>query len=147
MKIVTIFFVCCVLAAFRGLAQDTAALSKPGDTITHSYFSGSLGYLSNSVYNGRKDSMSTPYITGVFGYYHASGLFIDGSVSYLAQAGSNRIDLFAIEAGYSFDAGDFDGEIAVNKYFYNSGSTNVSSAVTGSLSVSGGYDFTYIRKK
>src|ERR1700712_5740709 len=78
--------------------EDTTA-KKPVSAPVKSYFSAGLSYLTNSVYNGRKDSVATPYITPTIGYYDKSGFFIDGSLSYLSRAGSSRIDLFNIEAG------------------------------------------------
>ena len=126
-------------------AQDTAALPKPTVKPPASYFSATLSYLSNAVYNGRKDSVTTPYITPVIGYYDKSGFFIDGSLSYLARNGSSRVDLFTLDAGYDFNLGNFDGELSASKYFYNNSSTNVSSGITGGVYFSGGYDFLYIK--
>ena len=120
---------------------DTAVAKKAGK----SYFSASLGFLSNSVYNGRKDSVATPYITPMIGYFDKSGFFIDASLSYLARSGASRIDLYNVEAGYGFNLGNFDGEIAANKSFYNSSSTNVKSQIDGSVFFSGGYDFSFIK--
>ncbi len=152
---ITILFCALLAGAF---AQADTALKKQlpvsdGDSTVlkplvkplKSYLSASLGYLSNSIYNGRKDSVSTPYITPTIGYYDKSGFFADASLSYLAKSGSGRIDLFNIEAGYDFDIGNFDGEVVAAKPFYNSQSTNVKSQITGSLFASGGYDFTYIK--
>jgi len=147
MKRTIISFLLCA-PVFSAFAQDTqgdTTAQKPAIAPVKSYFSATLGFLSNSVYNGRKDSVATPYITPVIGYYHTSGFFIDGSLSYLSRAGSSRIDLFNIEAGYDFYLGNFDGEVAANKSFYNSSSTNVSSGITGSVFASGGYDFIYIK--
>lgn len=138
-----------LLSAFS--QQDTAATPEPADSSlaapvkSRSYFSAALGFLSNSVYNGRKDTASTPYLSPVIGYYHKSGLFADVSMSYLAKAGSSRIDLFNVEAGYDFSLGNFDGELSANKSFYNSSSSNVKAEITGSAFFTGGYDFVYIR--
>ena len=156
MKRTTISFLLCALVccAFAqedttikktATAQEDTTVKKPAAIPVKSYFSAGISYLSNSVYNGRKDSVATPYITPTIGYYDKSGFFIDGSLSYLARAGSSRIDLFNIEAGYDFYIGSFDGEVSANKSFYNSSSTNVQSEITGSVMASGGYDFTYIK--
>jgi hypothetical protein len=152
-RIITTLLLCAFLSAV--FAQDDTTLPKPAteDTTAEtpaipaakSYFLADLSFLSNSVYDGRKDSSATPYITPMIGYYNKSGFFIDGSLSYLPKSGSSRIDLVNIEAGYDFDIGNFDGEIAANKSFYNSSSTNVKSQVSGSVFFSGGYDFTYIK--
>jgi hypothetical protein len=117
----------------------TAAVHTP-----KSYFLASVSYLSNSIYNGRKDSIATPYITPMIGYYDKSGFFINGSLSYLARSGSSRIDLFSVGAGYDFSFGNFDGELAASKSFYSSSSTNVQSEIKGSVFASGDYDFNFI---
>src|SRR5262249_19292546 len=57
----------------------------------------------------------------------------------------NRIDAFIVEAGWDFSIGDFDGEVNAAKNFYNSNSTNVKSEISGSLGVTAGYDFGFIR--
>lgn len=140
---------------FSAFAQDATYKSEvpaaPADSIgkkkasLKSYFSASVVCLSNAVFNGRKDSLVTPYITPTLGYYNKSGFFIDGSLSYLARLGSSRIDLSTIEAGYDFDAGNFDGEVSANKSFYSSSSTNVRSEIKGSVFFNGGYDLTYVK--
>ena len=149
---ITLLFSVLVFNIFA--QEDTATKSavtadtttqKPKPAALKSYFSASLGFLSNSVYNGRKDSVATPYITPTIGYYDKSGFFIDGSLSYLARGGSSRVDLFNVEAGYDFYLGNFDGEVSANKSFYNSSSTNVTSQITGSVLASGGYDLVYIK--
>jgi hypothetical protein len=143
MKRTTISFLLCTLVFSAFAQEDSAKESAPAAPSLKSYFSAGLGYLSNSIYNGRKDSVATPYITPTIGYYDKSGFFISGS--YLAKSGSSRIDLFNIEAGYDFNIGNFDGEISANKSFYNSSSNNVKSQITGSVFASGGYDFTFIK--
>src|SRR5262245_41233230 len=88
------------------------------DVPSKSYGKVSISYLTYSVYNGRKDSLNTPYITPTIGYYAKSGFFADGALSYLARSGSDGIDLVTLEAGYDFNIGNFDGEIMGSKFFY-----------------------------
>ena len=124
-----------------GYAQDdSAAAAAPAK----SYGKLSVGYLTNSVFNGRKDSLNTPYVTPTLGYYDKSGFFADGALSYLARAGSDGIDLVTLEAGYDFSINNFDGGIMGSKFFYNSNSTNTKSEISGSLSASAAYDFGFI---
>jgi len=124
-----------------GYAQDdSAAAAAPAK----SYGKLSVSYLTNSVFNGRKDSLLTPYITPTLGYYDKSGFFADGAMSYLARTGIDGIDLVTLDAGYDFSIHKFDGEIMGSKFFYNSNSTNTKSEVSGSLSASAAYDFGFI---
>ncbi len=119
-------------------AQDSAGARK-------SYGLVSLNFINNSVYNGRKDSLNTPYLTPSLGYYHKSGLFVEGSASYLLRSGSGRFDLFTLGAGYDFFLGNFEGQLVAEKYFYNSSSTNVAAEVKGVLSATAAYDLPFIR--
>lgn len=132
-----VLFIGCTCSA---MAQKKAKEADKKDSIP-SYFKLSAGYLSNAVYNGRKDSMVLPYITPSIGYYNKSGLYISGSVSYLAAASENRIDLFALEAGYNFNiSNNISADINGSKYFYNNSSTSVSSEMKGSLGGDVSYD-------
>jgi hypothetical protein len=130
--------------ATLGAAQAQTDSSAEAASPAKSYVKLSISYLTNSVYNGRKDSLHTPYITPTIGYYAKSGFFADGALSYLARSGSDGIDLMTIETGYDFSIKDFDGEIMGSKFFYNSSSTNTRSEVSASLSASAGYDFGFI---
>ena len=99
-----------------------------------SYFKASLSYLTNSVYNGRKDSATLPYITPSVGYYNKNGFFALGLLSYSTAAGDSRVDHFTIEAGYEAKLGkQLNGGVYASKYFYNTSSTDVRSEMKGGL--------------
>ena len=123
-----------------------AAQKDPSDSLVakKSYGKLTLEFASNSVYNGRKDSLVTPYLTPSIGYYDKSGFYIEGSISYLMHSGNGRIDVYSINAGYDFTIGNFEGEISGEKPFYNENSTNVKSEVKGTLSARAAYDFGFI---
>ena len=95
-----------------------------------SYFQAGVDYQSNNVYLGRSDSARLPYLTPTIGYYHASGLYAQTSLSYLAASGSSRVDLYNIEAGYNFSHNNFSGDFSLSKYFYNQQSQNVQASVS-----------------
>ena len=119
-----------------------AQQESPGkEKVTKSYGNATLEFINNSVFLGRGDSLKTPYLSPGLGYFDKSGFFIEGSFSYLMRSGASRIDASLIDAGYSFSAGNFSGEITAEKNFYNGNSTNVKSEVKGSLYFSAGYDF------
>lgn len=131
-------------------AEDSLLLKNFEDSITNllgtkSYFQTSLTYLNNNVYLGRKDSVATPYVTPSIGYYHKSGIYMNASASYLAKAGNGRIDLVAVEIGYGFKAGKFDGQTSAAKFWYNSASYNVKSELKGSIAFFGSYNFGFIK--
>ena len=87
-----------------------------------------LSYLSDNIYNGRKDSLPVPYITPSAAWYHKSGLYARTSASFLVSNYAQRLDLFNVEAGYEYEIGDhFSGSISANKPFYNAASVSVRS--------------------
>ncbi len=108
-----------------------------------SYFEAGLNFLSNNVYMGRKDSANIPYLSPSFGYYDKSGIFANAAVSFLPGAG--RVDLVTIEAGYLVTQDNFSGGVYAAKYFYNSQSTNVQAEVEGSMHLTAGYNFGFIK--
>jgi hypothetical protein len=117
----------CLVINFNAFAQK----KDSGET---SYFKLSGSYLTNSFYNGRKDSAMLPYITPTLTYYDKSGFNISSSVSYLYSAAAKRIDLFSIDAGYDFKiAKQLSGSVYASKYFYNSNSTAVQEDTKGIL--------------
>jgi len=130
---------------FFSFQRLTAQENDENATTTNSHWQAGINYLSNNVYLGRKDSMSLPYITPGIGYYHKSGLFVSGSLSYVSSAAQSRVDLFELVAGYTFTSNKLDGEISFSKDFYNSKSYGVKSETKGSLDGSLSYDFGFIK--
>ncbi|MBC7722122.1 MAG: hypothetical protein H7068_08870 [Pedobacter sp.] len=131
-----VFFIILVV-----LATNSALLAQDS-TKEKSYFKASISYLTNSVYNGRKDSLLYPYITPTLGYYDKSGFYVNGSLSYLRSSSEKRIDLFTLGVGYDFDIStNLSGGIYADKYFYNNSSTNIQSDIKGNVGGSLSYDF------
>lgn len=109
-----------------------------------SYFKIQASYLSNSVYQGRKDSLLTPYLTPVIEYNHKSGLYASASFSYLSND-SARVDVYNFDVGYSFSASKrFGGSVYLNKPFYNNQSYNVQSDTKFELGAATTYDASFV---
>lgn len=136
--IVNLVFLCSALKAQEKLKPDTTVPEK-------SFGKASLNFINNDVYSGRKDSLTTPYLTPSIGYYDKSGFYIEGSASYLVRSGSGRFDVFTIGAGYDHMFGNLELGISGEKYFYNSSSTNVSAEIKGDFSASISYDLGFLR--
>jgi len=97
-----------------------------------SYFKADINYLSNLVYLGRKDSITTPYITSSIGYYHPSGFYASAAVFYIRPKPYQGIDLYTLDAGYDFKINDlFSGSVYAEKYFYNNSSNSIKSNISG----------------
>ncbi len=122
------------------IAQDSKDDSKKSDKKS-SYFKLATSYLTNAVYNGRKDSVTLPYITPSLGYFDKSGFYISGSLSYLSSSAASRIDLFSLTTGYDFNISDkVSGGVYASKDFYNNSSAAVRSESKGSIGGNVSYD-------
>lgn len=130
-----IYFVLGIV--FISNSQDNKDTSRS----SRSYFKASVSYLSNSVYNGRKDSVKLPYITPSIGYYNKNGLYVSGSLSYLTTTAYSGIDLFSLQTGYDFSISDkLYGGIYASKYFFNNASTDVRAETKGGVGGNINYD-------
>ena len=126
----------------NSIAQETSSSDSAGKQPDKmSYGLAGTNYNSNIIFLGRKSSSVAPYLSASAGYYHKSGLFINGGASYLAASGENRIDLFTASTGYDYYLKNFSVGISGTKYFYNTKSTTVKSELSGNLSAYLDYDF------
>lgn len=100
-----------------------------------------IDYRSDYYYMGRADSVRAPYVTPSLTYFHKSGLFLSGNLSYLATEDQNRVDLYTLSAGYDYSRNQFAAGISVNQYFFNDSSYAVQSEMSTYTSAYLGYDF------
>lgn len=102
-----------------------------------------LNFLNNSVYLGRKDSLTVPYLTPGISFIMPSGFYAAANASFLTN--ESRLDLFTLEAGYDFVKRNFDAGVSAAKYFYNTASVNVAAELSATVTASAGYTFSFIR--
>jgi hypothetical protein len=121
--------------------MDTARAHKS------SYLKLSVDYLSNALYYGRKDTFALPYITPSLLYRDKSGVYVEGSLSYLDKAGEGQVNAGALSLGYEFDSRNkkFSGDVYASKYFTSSTSTAVNSTVKAAVGAIGSYDLDVIQ--
>lgn len=103
-----------------------------------------LQYASDNVFMGRRDSLAVPYFNPSIYYFHKYGFYAGGSVSYLASGRNDRIDLFAVTAGYHYTGGNFTAGFSGTKYFFNKASYNVESQVSGYINATAEYNFQHM---
>ena len=130
-----ILFLILYLPSFL-IAQENQNMDKEG-----SYILTDFSYQNDAIFLGRRDSISTPYLSSSLGYYNRSGLFVDASMSYLTKSNENRIDLVLASFGYRFGSNKFTGVLSGTKYFFNDKSYNVQSEIEGDFSAVLSYDF------
>jgi hypothetical protein len=66
-------------------------------------------------------------------------------MNYLKNSESSRIDLITLEAGYIFSSGNYDGQLTISKFIYNSQSTNVASDIQATIGYQNGFDIGFIK--
>ncbi|RTL55683.1 MAG: hypothetical protein EKK39_02460 [Sphingobacteriales bacterium] len=143
-----LFFASFLLVLFitpiKSIAQEkfnADSTKKKSSDEKKSYGLASTNYNNNIVFLGRKSFLVAPYLSTFVGYYHKSGLFINGGASYLAAAGENRFDLFTLSTGYDYYLKNFSAGISATKYFFNTKSYTVKSELSGNVSAYIDYDF------
>jgi len=127
------------------IVSDTSSNNDNGRPPIRSHYEAGLSYQSNDVYLGRKDSTVLPYYIPEFSYYHKTGLYATVSLNYLKNSTSSRLDLVTVEGGYMFEAGSYEGQFSVSKYFYSTQSTNVASDIKASLAYQNSFNFGFIK--
>ena len=121
------------------IARVNAQAKDKSDT---SYFKLQLDYLSNYTYNGRVDSIKSPYQSITASYHLANGFYFTGAANYLAASGQNRFDYFELDLGYEYKIGEsISGEIYGSKYFYNSNANLLNGNITADIGGTFNYDF------
>lgn len=137
------FLILLILAA---IIPDGVRAQKPKSIFYDSASSKSsvrigIRYTSDYYYMGRADSAKAPYLSPSIAYYHKSGFFARGSLSYLTAPGEGRIDLYTLSGGYDYYGEKFAAGIYLSEYFFNDLSYNVQAEMSTYLNAYAGYDF------
>ncbi|MBL6448743.1 hypothetical protein JMN32_20695 [Fulvivirga sp. 29W222] len=136
-----LLFIFIVLSGTSGITFAQSVTRANDTTSTDSYVRLGLRYKSDYFYMGRADSAKAPYFVPTVGYYHKSGLFINGGMSYLATDTEGRIDLFTVTAGYDYFGKKLMTGISISEYFFSDQSYAVQAEMNTFLSAYAGYDF------
>ena len=129
----------------KGVVKDTLQTEMKDSVPKKSYFKFSTSYLSNYVFNGRKDSITSPHITPSIGYFGKKGFSTSVSAYYLNATKQHRFDFFAFDMSYKYEFTDgFSGSLVANRTFYNKASTSLSSNIKGNLGGNLDYDFGFL---
>jgi len=130
---ILIFLLSTVLG--NAIAQDKdSTAEKP-----YSHVNASLNFINNYVWVGRPAKDLFPYLTPAVTWYHKSGAYVGGSLSFLTKKENTQLDLAYLTAGYDRTFGDFEGSVEINKYWYNKNSQNPKSDVNSDITATGSY--------
>ncbi|MDP4270207.1 MAG: hypothetical protein Q8909_08775 [Bacteroidota bacterium] len=107
-----------------------------------SYFTATVNYSTNSVWEGRSDSIITPYIGTTLGYHFKFGGYINGTLNFYPNRKDNVLDQSILQAGYDFTLikDKLKGALSYSAYFNSKYSTQVRSEIQGVTSAGLSYD-------
>lgn len=129
--------------AFAQVEPETVkkpAFAKDAVTETNSFKFG-LDYISNNVFMGRTGTVITPTLAPNAKYSFGSGIYFSGSMDFLPNNKTKKLDGGDLAAGYDFDlTDDLSGVVSYNKFFYNSASTRIGSSVSSTFNAGLDYD-------
>lgn len=127
------------------IVKDTLQQDIIENNLEKSYFKLSGSYLSNYVYNGRQDSMRTPYFIPAIGYFNKNGFDVIVSGYYLNVAKEYRFDFLTFDMNYNHEfTENFSTGLVASKTFYNSANETLSSDINANIGANGAYDFGFI---
>jgi len=128
-----------VPAAFKSDSIKT----KPdtGKTTKKASFKIGVDYVTNNVFMGRTDTVTTPIISPNVKYSFKSGIYLSGSLDFLPNRKTKKLDGGDFALGYDFDlTDDLSGAVSFTKLFYSATSTQVSSAISSTINGNLDYD-------
>lgn len=143
----SVFLMCVINNAYskkiNSIKSDTTESKK--DTSSKAPKKASLkfgvDYLSNNVFVGRTDTVTTPIITPNIKYTFKSGVYFSGSLEILPNRKKNKLIGGDLALGYDFDlTDDLSGGVSFTKLFYSATSTQVSSSISSTLNGNLDYD-------
>jgi hypothetical protein len=140
LRIFISFFTLCISLSLA--AQPMRKVSSKSDTTS---FKIQTNYLSNYVYNGRADSLKSPYFYTTATVNFANGLYASFSLNYLLSPAQSGYDFSELDLGYNYALGEkLTGEVYGSKYFYATGSNLISGNISSDIGFTFNYDLTYL---
>lgn len=156
MKVITFKIVLILIFSIFQINLSNAQIKKDSikdnshieikDSISKkSYFKLSMGYLSNYVYNGRIDSIASPYIKPSIGYLNENGFNASVTGYYLNLAKEHKFDFVSLDVNYEYKFNDnFSMGLFANRTFYQKSSNFIKSNIIGDLGSNVDYDLGFI---
>ncbi len=151
-------YVPLLIMVFLCLAGKTLAQTDPNDVLDKleqdskdilpqktSSFKVSVDFLSNNVFMGRADTVSTPAILPELKYSFSNGIYLSAGANYIPNRLTNKLDAASLALGYNYDiTEDLSGSVSFTKLFYSASSTQIGSAITGIIGANLDYDISGI---
>ena len=148
LKLLLVFLLClttvcafCQTGTMPGDDTKTGGAEKSDKSDAASSFKFGVTYISNNVYMGRADTVTTPVIVPQVKYTLKSGIYFSGSLYFIPNKPKQKLDGADLEGGYDFDiTDDLSGGASFAKLFYSSSSTQIASSISSTFNVNFDYD-------
>lgn len=123
--------------AVKKSAPEKDAITEPDS------FKIGLDYISNNVFMGRTGTTTTPTFAPNAKYGFGSGLYFSGTLDFLPNNKTKKLDGGDLSAGYDFDlSDDLSGVVSYTKFLYSSASTRIGSSISSTFNAGLNYDIT-----
>ncbi|MBC7641554.1 MAG: hypothetical protein H7174_04335 [Flavobacterium sp.] len=114
------------------------------DTVKKTHLKFSTSYLNNYIFNGRKDSITTPYFIPAIGYFNKNGFNANLSGYILNLSNNKKFDFLSLDVNYFHEFNDrFSAGLITNKTFYNNNSSGFNNNIKGLVGTNAQYDLDY----
>lgn len=116
------------------------------DTSSKPSFKIQFDYLSNYIYNGRADSIASPYQITTASANFGNGFYSNFIANYLLTPNQRRFDFFELDLGYEYKLGKkISGELYGSKYFYSNQSSLLNGDITSDFGATFNYDLGFFQ--
>lgn len=102
----TLAFLCIFSGGIANAQTETNEPKSPSDWDKTTYLAPTASYLNNSVYLGRKDSLTLPYFGPALNYHLRSGFSLTATANFTSRSASTKLDMWALEGGYDGNIGE-----------------------------------------
>lgn len=116
------------------------------DTSSKPSFKIQIDYLNNYIYNGRADSIASPYQITTASVNFGNGFYSNFIANYLLTPNQRRFDFFELDLGYEYTLGKkVSGELYASKYFYSNQSSLLNGDITSDFGATFNYDLGFLQ--
>ena len=129
---------CLLIPAFANIFGQSAVNLREKPCVIKA----GMSYLNNYVYNGRSDSLKTPYFIPSLTVVYDSAFTINSNLYYLSQGEDKGLDFLELNASYEFEiTKKLSSGIYGTKYFYKGSSNAITGNINATIGANFGFDF------
>lgn len=144
LKCIYIYLLASILTVSSNLLIGQSNFKN--DTSSKPSFKIQIDYLNNYIYNGRADSIASPYQITTASANFGNGFYANFIANYLLTPNQRRFDFFELDLGYEYKLGKkMSGELYGSKYFYSNQSSLLNGDITSDFGATFNYDLGFFQ--